>query len=180
MTEEITRDRAGMNTNCRNCGAPMEPMAHGRYAFCTHCGTFEFPQAPPVDGVQVIDRPSPSPSCPACAAPLVNSRLDGTVSVRHCEQCRGLLIACADFADVVARRRARASGAPATPVPLDPRELKRQLACPVCHETMDVHPYYGPGNVVIDTCSRCNLVWVDGGELQQITDAPGRDRRTRF
>jgi Zn-finger nucleic acid-binding protein len=41
---------------------------------------------------------------------------------------------------------------------------------------MDVHPYYGPGNVVIDSCSACDLIWLDHGELTQITDAPGRDR----
>jgi Zn-finger nucleic acid-binding protein len=44
---------------------------------------------------------------------------------------------------------------------------------------MDVHPYYGPGNIVIDSCSACDLIWLDHGELQQITDAPGRDRGTR-
>jgi hypothetical protein len=41
---------------------------------------------------------------------------------------------------------------------------------------MDVHPYYGPGNVVVDTCRKCDLVWLDFGELQQIGDAPGLDR----
>ena len=45
---------------------------------------------------------------------------------------------------------------------------------------MDVHPYYGPGNVVIDTCSACDMVWLDYGELKQITDAPGQDRGTRM
>lgn len=45
---------------------------------------------------------------------------------------------------------------------------------------MDVHPYYGPGNIVIDTCSRCNVIWLDCGELQQIADAPGKDRGRRF
>lgn len=40
---------------------------------------------------------------------------------------------------------------------------------------MDVHPYYGPGNVAIDSCSACNLVWLDFGELRQITHAPGQD-----
>jgi hypothetical protein len=41
---------------------------------------------------------------------------------------------------------------------------------------MEVHPYYGPGNVVIDSCSACDLIWLDHGELKQISDAPGRDR----
>ena len=45
---------------------------------------------------------------------------------------------------------------------------------------MDVHPYYGPGNIVIDTCSRCDVIWLDFGELKQVTDAPGRDRGSRF
>ena len=44
---------------------------------------------------------------------------------------------------------------------------------------MDTHPYYGPGNVVIDSCDRCELVWLDFGELKQIVDAPGQDRGTR-
>jgi len=44
---------------------------------------------------------------------------------------------------------------------------------------MDVHPYYGPGNVVIDTCGQCYLVWLDHGELKQIADAPGPDRGGR-
>jgi Zn-finger nucleic acid-binding protein len=82
----------------------------------------------------------------------------------------------ADFADAVTRRRARAAGAPVTPSPLDPRELDTRMPCPSCGERMDVHPYYGPGNVVIDSCSRCDLIWLDFGELAQITDAPGRDR----
>jgi hypothetical protein len=41
---------------------------------------------------------------------------------------------------------------------------------------MDVHPYFGPGNVIIDTCGTCDLVWLDFGELKQIEDAPGQDR----
>lgn len=44
---------------------------------------------------------------------------------------------------------------------------------------MATHPYYGPGNVVIDTCEDCNIVWLDFGELSQIVDAPGRDRGER-
>jgi Zn-finger nucleic acid-binding protein len=42
---------------------------------------------------------------------------------------------------------------------------------------MDVHPYYGPGNIVIDTCGTCQLLWLDHGELASVIDAPGRDRR---
>jgi Zn-finger nucleic acid-binding protein len=44
---------------------------------------------------------------------------------------------------------------------------------------METHPYYGPGNVIIDSCAACDLVWLDFGELTQIVDAPGRDRGSR-
>jgi Zn-finger nucleic acid-binding protein len=39
---------------------------------------------------------------------------------------------------------------------------------------MEVHPYYGPGSQVIDSCHRCRLVWIDSGELAAIEKAPGR------
>ncbi len=36
---------------------------------------------------------------------------------------------------------------------------------------MDVHPYYGPGNIVIDTCADCGLMWLDHGELTRVEQA---------
>jgi Zn-finger nucleic acid-binding protein len=38
---------------------------------------------------------------------------------------------------------------------------------------MDTHYYAGGGNVVIDDCSRCELNWLDAGELMSIVRAPG-------
>ena len=154
----------------------MELFAERRYYFCGYCGTFEFMPGAADDGVEIVERSGISRSCPLCAASLATARLDGVFQVEHCEACRGVLIACSDFARAVESRRASESGPPAPPVPLDPRELKRHLKCPSCGVAMDVHPYYGPGNIVIDTCSRCNLVWLDLGELKRITQAPGRDR----
>ena len=165
--------------NCRNCGAPMELFERRRYYFCTFCGSFSFIESPDVDGVRVLERPAAPRACPVCRAPLAKALLDDGDGVEHCEQCRGILLARTTFADAVTRRRARQSGPPAPPVPLDPRELKRVVPCPSCAMNMDVHPYYGPGNVVIDSCQRCNLIWLDFGELAQISEAGGRDRGWR-
>ena len=158
----------------------MELFAARRYYFCAHCGTFHFLDAPAPEGVQVIERPASPRPCPLCDAPLATSVLDEAHVVEHCERCRGLLLARAVFAEAVARRRARETGPPLAPAPIDRRELTRQLGCPGCHAPMDVHPYYGPGNVVIDSCSRCDLIWLDFGELRQITEAPGKDRGRRL
>ena len=41
---------------------------------------------------------------------------------------------------------------------------------------METHPYYGPGNVVIDSCCGCGCgyVWLDHGELATLARAGGR------
>jgi Zn-finger nucleic acid-binding protein len=41
---------------------------------------------------------------------------------------------------------------------------------------MNTHPYYGPGSIVIDSCGNCGLVWLDGGELETVINAPGKGR----
>jgi Zn-finger nucleic acid-binding protein len=146
-----------------------------RYFFCEHCGTFHFIDAPAVDGVQVLERREDR-RCPRCEGSLAASLLDGQYAIESCERCRGVLLSRAAFADALNRRRARAAGPGVPPEPVDRRELDRRATCPQCASAMDVHPYYGPGNVVIDSCTPCALIWLDYGELQQITDAPGRDR----
>lgn len=154
----------------------MQLFERRRYYYCEYCGTFDFINTPPIDGIHVLDRSGSTLQCPLCSAALAKSLLDEEFVIQHCERCRGLLLPRAEFAEAISRRRGRETGPPAAPVPMDARELKRQVSCPSCHAPMDVHPYYGPGNVVIDTCSRCDMVWLDFGELTQITQAPGRDR----
>jgi Zn-finger nucleic acid-binding protein len=164
--------------NCRNCGAAMELFERRKYYYCTYCGTFHLIETSDQDGVQVLERPGGAP-CPVCAAPLAKALLDTVHAIESCEQCRGVLLPRGAFVDVINIRRAHASGAPTTPTPLDPRELQRRLVCPHCRQRMDVHPYYGPGNIVIDSCSECDLIWLDFGELRQVVDAPGKDRGQR-
>ena len=162
--------------NCRNCAAPMELFDRRRYFFCGHCGTFEFLERADLEGVQVLERAADALPCPLCRAPLARALLDGRHAVQYCEQCRGVLLERAVFATAVAGRRARAAGPGSQPAGLDRKELERRVVCPSCHKMMEVHPYYGPGNVIIDTCAACDLVWLDFGELRQIADAPGLDR----
>jgi Zn-finger nucleic acid-binding protein len=155
----------------------MELFARRRYYFCAYCGTFEFLESEETEGVSVLAELDPPTPCPACETPLVEGLFNEGQPVLHCRHCRGVLMARRVFADVVTRRRASASGPGSIPAPLDPQELRRVITCPQCKQRMDVHPYYGPGSVVIDTCPRCDAVWLDSGELGQITDAPGGDRR---
>lgn len=157
----------------------MELFDRRRYYHCRHCGTFHFIETAAVEGVRVLRVNDAALACPVCQAGLMRALLDDSRVVDHCERCRGLLMARPTFGDAVWARRANASGPGTPPIRLDARELDRHLTCPSCREPMDVHPYYGPGNIVIDTCRGCDLIWLDHGELKQISDAPGRDRGTR-
>ena len=61
---------------------------------------------------------------------------------------------------------------PAVQTPPDQGDLKRVIQCPRCNRRMDTHFYAGPGNVIVDTCDNCHLIWLDRGELTRIAHAP--------
>jgi Zn-finger nucleic acid-binding protein len=157
----------------------MELFARRRYYFCRYCGTFHFLDSPEIDGIRVLEMPATPLSCVRCRGQLSIAQLDGAHPVQYCTTCRGALMPRPTFADVVYARRTWATGAPMAPLPLEPAELERVVHCPSCDSRMSTHPYYGPGNVIIDGCETCNLVWLDFGELKQIADAPGPDRGVR-
>jgi Zn-finger nucleic acid-binding protein len=157
----------------------MELSAARGYFFCRYCGSFHFPESVGDDGIRIVGKTGPALSCCVCKAPLEAAVLDGGFAVSYCRNCRGVLMPRPTFATVIARRRAWTTDPPGPPVPLNRKELERRVICPACRTEMATHPYYGPGNVVIDTCGQCELLWVDFGELKQIVAAPGRDRGTR-
>jgi Zn-finger nucleic acid-binding protein len=143
------------------------------YFACDYCATFHFPQGGlRADGVKSLDQRSDL-VCSICTTPLVAGMIVGR-RVQFCEQCWGVLAAGTDFAEIVRVRRASYKGATDPPRPADPRELARDVACPVCRGPMETHPYYGPGGVTIDSCGHCALVWLDRGELGMIERAPGK------
>jgi Zn-finger nucleic acid-binding protein len=144
------------------------------YFFCEYCGSYAFPRPSP-DGVVALDEAG-DVDCPVCSTTLARASVIG-VRVLHCVKCRGILTGQDAFYTIVQFLRARASGEPDPVRPLNREDLQREIACPYCGQRMDTHPYYGPGNVVIDNCTRCAVIWLDCGELAVIRDAPGKDRQ---
>ena len=166
--------------NCQNCGAAMALVASRRYFHCRHCGTYHFLDKVEADGVRIVGQAPDATRCPVCATAMAQALLeDDSQPIDFCARCRGILLPRASFAAATQKRRAWATSVPAEPVRLNRDELRRQLACPKCGRTFDTYPHSGPGNVVIDSCARCDLVWLDFGEIRQIVDAPGRDRGSR-
>jgi Zn-finger nucleic acid-binding protein len=152
----------------------MKIVRGGEYFFCEYCSSFYFPQESR-DGVRILGEPSGF-LCPVCREELVSAAIIG-IGMLCCRRCRGVLIKQDAFRVAVEYSRASASGPADLPKPLSKQEGKRTIKCPGCGRQMDTHPYYGPGNVIIDVCTDCREIWLDYGELARIINAPGRDRK---
>lgn len=163
--------------NCQNCGAPMKLEPGRRYFICEYCTSLYFPEEGE-DGLRVLGTQLET-GCPVCRLPLVLAWI-GDTEVGHCTRCRGSLLPQQSFLVTINYLRAGASLPPAPLQPLNREELQRKLSCPRCRQPLDTHPYGGPGNVVVDNCPRCHLIWLDYRELTRIVSAPGRDRRKWF
>ena len=110
-------------------------------------------------------------ACPACQALLS----DGTIqskSVLYCTKCRGVLVSIDKFLPLVEFLRALARPTGSDIQPRDNSDADRGFKCPMCSKTMTGHPYGGPGNVNIDNCEACSVIWLDRNELQRIVMAP--------
>jgi Zn-finger nucleic acid-binding protein len=135
---------------------------------CEYCQSVYFPEKND-DGVRVFDDES-GQYCPFCKLPLVHAVLAGH-RIIYCKQCGGMLIAMQAFEDLIEAIKAESGTASVQPA-ADKKDLSRKMDCPACHRPMDTHFYAGPGNVVIDSCDTCCLIWLDRGELAHIAHAP--------
>ena len=153
--------------NCQNCGAPLVAK-RGRTPFwCEHCETYQFAGADEsVDGLTPLGESS-GRQCPCCATDLYSAAI-AQVHVEHCGQCRGVLVSSEDFPFLLQQLELPDEGPLDVPQPLDPAELTRRVGCPTCDGQMEVHPYHGRGNAVIDSCHRCRVIWFDHGEIGTI------------
>ena len=142
---------------------------------CGHCSTLVCPE-PAADGLRTTGEPGHD--CPVCRQPLLRAVMDDREHIEICERCKGILMALRTFSETLTARRRAAQTPSVIPSPADRAELRRRIECPHCTADMIADWYYGPGNIVIDTCPACHVVWLDAGELKRVIDAPGRDRRS--
>lgn len=169
-------------SNCPACGAPLNPKPDTTGFECTYCHSVFFPGEED-DCVQVTSNvqdsnlsPSLAPgldgglACPVCRVPLVAASI-ATIPLLYCTQCHGLLLPMGALESAIDEARASAANS-TVHTPADRDDLKRVIQCPRCNRRMDTHFYAGPGNVVVDSCDDCLLVWLDRGELTRIARAP--------
>ena len=162
------------SSSCPQCGAPAVPVPGREYLQCQHCESLVFPTGDPANIDRIIpDETQISAQCPVCECGLSTGRIE-ELPVLFCDGCYGILMRNDAFGTVIRERRSRRNpGSFRISEPLDPTEYERNIHCPSCHRQMEVHPYYGPGNTVIDSCSACQFIWLDHAELSSIERAAG-------
>lgn len=159
--------------NCPACGAPLTLRPDTEGFECGYCHMVFFPGEED-DGIVVAGELSaPSLNCPVCFQPLVSATI-AKIPILFCTQCHGLLARMGIVPELIDERRSAVEHA-AVQTPADRGDLKRVIQCPKCNRRLDTHFYAGPGNVVVDTCDNCLLMWLDRGELTRIAHAPDED-----
>jgi len=157
---------------CPNCGAPTRLSRDQGLMICDYCGSQTAPQTDE-EGVLVLE--PTSHQCQLCQAPLANASLE-SCEMLYCTRCHGMLFEMEKFLpllDVLREFRywSRSSQAPRV------SDAGRVLHCPLCSQEMDQHLYGGGGNLDVDSCEPCSVLWLDRGELSRIVAAPDRDPR---
>lgn len=174
LSEPVSAQALGDDMNCLNCGAPLELGESRTILTCLYCQTSRRLDTDLLDGDRVVSLDEPAGlDCPHCETELIQAAVDGR-KASHCPECRGILMQAPTFADVAWNRRKKYRGPEMTPQPIDSDALSRSIDCPQCDRRMEVHPHYGPGRAIIDSCSFCHLVWLDNAELTSIERTPGR------
>jgi Zn-finger nucleic acid-binding protein len=168
-------DISNHRTACMQCGGTTREVPGRQYLQCVYCQSLVFPHGSPLttDGITPVGGELAA-LCPCCSDILQTGELDGHKAL-YCRRCYGILVRNAAFGEVVRDRRAARGPHDSQGVrPIDTTQYERTLQCPSCRNRMETHPYYGPGNVVIDSCSDCGYVWLDHGELATLERAAGR------
>ena len=155
--------------NCPSCGAPLHLIENEESFCCEYCGSLYTPPQND-DGVRVLGETSKL-ACPVCAIPLQQAVLSAH-RILSCTKCQGMLVSMNEFVALIEELRATDSVRGSVQPAADRKALERRIDCPQCHQRMDTHFYEGPGNIVIDDCSRCFLNWLDQGELTRVVHAP--------
>lgn len=161
-------DYQGMT--CDNCGAPMHLDRDQGLMICDYCGSQMVPSKDE-DGVVVLE--PTRQQCPVCKAQLMSASME-SCDMLYCTGCHGMLLDMDKLLPLLRTLREQRYWARSSQAPRK-SEAERVLDCPLCGLEMDRHAYGGGGNVDVDSCEPCGVLWLDGRELSRMVAAPDRD-----
>lgn len=151
---------------CHNCEIDLEWDGFQPIIVCEVCHSIRFVDVPDESGDCIIplDRRGGF-HCPCCRRRLVEAAMDG-LRVEHCIECDGVLMNNDVFTMFVRNRRSEFRDAALQPVILLTEQQGQDIHCPCCRRTMNIHPCYGPGYIIVNSCNGCGMVWLDCRERE--------------
>ena len=112
--------------------------------------------------------------CPACKELLCTIDYEG-IEIETCPECKGEWLDSDELKHVVKardvrfnpeERRAIAAAVKITGVQLS--DVDRDLPCPKCSGQTDPFNYGGDTGIIINRCTSCRGIWLDGKELEKV------------
>ncbi|GIW99218.1 MAG: hypothetical protein KatS3mg111_2551 [Pirellulaceae bacterium] len=107
--------------------------------------------------------------CPKCSVKLERTQYEH-FGIRQCPRCHGMLMR-RDRVQAIRNRRETPPEALVEEIAQSPADADAQhrLRCPECRVTMrKERRRMGPTEFWVDVCPRCDLIWLDVGELAML------------
>jgi len=112
-------------------------------------------------------------NCPVCKSALVEREVGG-ISLHFCPKCGGTSCTREAFRECISVLQESSLKELSTAELLDRKPVSQWQvrpegkACPECGGVMAPFNYAYDSNIILDRCSRCELVWADGGEVTKV------------
>jgi len=160
--------------NCTNCGAPLPPTSN----ICSFCHTLNDTDLRAL-GVRSRSSETVDRICPHCDINLVHTNIGTSkpLFIDRCPQCLGIFFDNGELESVVSDNVSnvyridykRIEELSERERPVAPAsQIIRYVKCPICRKVMNRNAYGTRSGVIIDSC-REDGVWLDAGELGQIS-----------
>lgn len=105
--------------------------------------------------------------CPVCNTTLARTEYEGFI-VQQCPDCHGHLLTVRRL-DSIKRKEEKSIEELKTETTKETgNDSLHKLRCPKCKQRMQKRFIPDPGAFHVDRCDRCELIWVDGGELARL------------
>lgn len=151
---------------CEHCGGCVPPGFVGEQRRCDFCEAFRCQKLLRNASARIkILCKTTGIACPGCDQDLRFGKLS-KMKVLHCAGCDGLLMTRGALRETIRRRRSQDTQPGLAPQAVVGTPFQRSAICPQCTRTLELHPYHGPGQALIEACDHCDLVWFEPAETR--------------
>lgn len=107
--------------------------------------------------------------CPNCKVKLERTQYEG-VNIETCGQCKGSLVRKAKETAIKNRREKTKDDLLSELVASDGADTTEKIRCPRCLSNMQKRTVKlgDQDGFITDTCKKCELVWLDEGEIAKV------------